>query len=63
MNTEIAKLQKSINRIKAKISDIGEMTPGSISTQFNVCGNPKCKCKDPDNPNPAKPEPNFLKAG
>lgn len=50
MNTEITKLQKNIKRIKAKISDIGEMTPGSISTQFNVCGKPKCKCKDPDNP-------------
>ncbi len=51
MNTnKIIKLQERIKRIKAKISSINEMTPGSISKQFNVCGNPKCKCKDPDNP-------------
>ena len=50
MKTKITQLQERIERIKAKISDIGEMTPGSISKQFNVCGNPKCKCKDPDNP-------------
>ena len=47
---KIIKLQERIHRIKAEISSIDEMTPGSISKQFNVCGNPKCKCKDPDNP-------------
>jgi len=50
MNTKIIQLQERIKRIKAEISDIGEMAPGSISKQFNVCGNPKCKCKDPHNP-------------
>ena len=29
---------------------MGEMRPGSISKQYNVCGNPKCRCKDPENP-------------
>lgn len=46
----IIKLQERIQRIKAEILSIDQMTPGSISKQFNVCGNPKCKCKDPDNP-------------
>jgi hypothetical protein len=26
------------------------MRPGSLSTQYNVCGNPNCRCKRPDNP-------------
>jgi hypothetical protein len=26
------------------------MLPGSISEQWNVCGTPGCRCKDPDNP-------------
>ena len=26
------------------------MHPGSLSTQYNVCGNPNCACKDPVNP-------------
>ena len=50
MNAKIAQCQERIRRIKVEISGIGEMTPGSISEQFNVCGNPNCRCKDPDNP-------------
>jgi len=26
------------------------MHPGSLSEQFNVCGNPTCRCKDPKDP-------------
>jgi len=26
------------------------MHPGSLSEQFNVCGNPSCRCKDPKDP-------------
>jgi hypothetical protein len=44
------KMQERIEQIKAEISRIGQMTPGSISEQFNVCGNPNCRCKDPVNP-------------
>jgi len=43
-------LQGRIRRIKEKIARIDEMRPGSLSEQFNVCGNPNCRCKDPDNP-------------
>lgn len=51
MNTKkIKQLQARIDRIKEKISSIGEMRPGSLSKQFNVCGNPRCRCKDPENP-------------
>lgn len=51
MNTKrIAALQERIQRIKAKILVIEEMRPGSLSEQFNVCGNPNCRCKDPDHP-------------
>lgn len=26
------------------------MRPGSLSKQYNVCGNPTCRCKDPKHP-------------
>ena len=26
------------------------MRPGSLSRQYNVCGKPGCRCKDPKNP-------------
>ena len=28
----------------------GPMLPGRIKKQWNVCGMPGCRCKDPDNP-------------
>jgi hypothetical protein len=39
-----------IERIKKLLAALGDMRPGSISEQYNVCGNPSCSCKDPTNP-------------
>jgi hypothetical protein len=41
---------KRIQQIKAQLADLGEMRPGSLSRQYNVCGKPNCRCKDPQNP-------------
>ena len=50
MENQARALGKRIETIKRKLSALGDMRPGSLSTQFNVCGNPTCRCKDPDNP-------------
>ena len=42
--------EKAVQIIKNKINAIGSMLPGSISEQWNVCGNPGCRCKNKDNP-------------
>lgn len=39
-----------IRRIKDALSRLGPIVPGSISTQWNVCGKPGCRCKDPKKP-------------
>ena len=44
------KLLNRIEKIKTEIAQIGEMRPGSLSEQYNVCGNPTCRCKDKKNP-------------
>ena len=44
------KLQQRINQLKAQLGEIGPMRPGSLSRQYNVCGKPGCRCKDPKNP-------------
>ena len=44
------KLLNRIEKIKTEIAQIGEMRPGSLSEQYNVCGNPTCRCKDRKNP-------------
>lgn len=51
MNTKkIKELQGRITRIKKRLSQLGDLRPGSLSRQYNVCGNPACRCKDPANP-------------
>ena len=50
MENQDRALEKRIEIIKGKLSALGDMRPGSMSTQFNVCGNPTCRCKDKDNP-------------
>ena len=46
----IQHLERRIQQIKAELVSLGEMRPGSLSKQYNVCGKPNCRCKDPQNP-------------
>ena len=39
-----------VKRIKARLYRLEPFLPGSISRQWNVCGTPGCRCKDPKNP-------------
>mgnify|MGYP003591245649 CR=1 FL=1 len=48
MNT--TSIEKEIKRIKRELAGLGPMRPGSISEQYNVCGTPGCRCKDPKKP-------------
>lgn len=52
MKTEqrIQALENKIQEIKTRLMALGEMRPGSLSQQYNVCGKPGCRCKDPDHP-------------
>ena len=38
-------LEQRIQKIKKRIAALGDLRPGVISQQFNVCGNPGCRCK------------------
>ena len=42
---KITQLENKIAEIKAELLDLGDLRPGSLSKQFNICGKPKCKCK------------------
>jgi hypothetical protein len=42
--------RRSVATRKEALKALGPMLPGSISTQWNVCGKPGCRCKDPDRP-------------
>jgi hypothetical protein len=43
-------LNQRITEIKRELSNLGPLHPGSVSEQYNICGTPGCRCKDPKNP-------------
>ncbi len=56
MAANVRTLERRIERIKQKLSSLGDLRPGHLSEQYNVCGNPHCRCKaDP----PQKHGPYF----
>ena len=38
-------LEKRIQSLKHQISELGDLRPGALSKQYNICGNPNCRCK------------------
>lgn len=38
-------LQREIEKTKARIMALGDLRPGVITQQYNVCGSPGCRCK------------------
>jgi hypothetical protein len=38
-------LEARIARIKTALATLGALRPGTLSAQYNVCGNPGCRCK------------------
>lgn len=42
--------ERKVQQVRDKLSKLGPMLPGSISEQWNVCGTPRCRCKDAKNP-------------
>ena len=40
-----ATLERQIEKVKRELVSVGELRPGSLSTQYNVCGSPGCRCK------------------
>jgi len=49
-NDEQQEIKRRIEEIRGELSALGPMRPGSISEQYNVCGTPGCRCKDPEDP-------------
>ena len=43
-------MQRKIERLKQQLTQLGAMHPGSLGQQYNVCGKPDCRCKDPRQP-------------
>ncbi len=46
MTRSIRSLERQIEKIKRDLAGLGDLRPGSLSQQYNVCGNPNCRCKE-----------------
>jgi len=45
MHRRIRTLETKIEALKGRIVALGDLRPGSLSLQYNVCGTPNCRCK------------------
>lgn len=45
MDTKLRTLERQIEKIKRELLQVGELRPGTLSEQYNVCGTPRCRCK------------------
>ena len=45
MERNIRSLENQIERLKQEIAAVGDLRPGSLSEQYNVCGKAGCRCK------------------
>lgn len=46
----IKTLLEKIEATKRRIALLGEIRTGTLTKQYNVCGNPNCRCKDKKSP-------------
>ena len=47
---KVAQIERRIAHLQRQLLLLGPVHPGSITEQYNVCGQPGCRCKDPKNP-------------
>lgn len=45
MTARIRSLQRRIDQIKKGLAALGDLRPGVLTQQYNVCGSPGCRCK------------------
>ncbi len=45
MSRQRRALEARIEAIKTELAQLGEIRPGSLSRQYNVCGSAGCQCK------------------
>lgn len=45
MARSVQAIEREIERIKRELGALGDLRRGSLSTQYNVCGTPGCRCK------------------
>ena len=55
----LEEMEARVAQIKKAIAGLGALRPGSLTEQYNVCGNPTCRCKDRKDPRKHGPYPQL----
>lgn len=50
INQSTRSLEREIDEIKKKLVALEPLHPGNVSRQYQVCGNPNCRCMHPTQP-------------
>jgi hypothetical protein len=40
-----AEIERQVEKVKRELSALGDLRPGNLSTQYNACRSPGCRCK------------------
>jgi len=46
----LTEIERRIEALQHRLTQLGPMHPGSLGEQYNVCGKAGCRCKDPRKP-------------
>ena len=46
----LSEIERRIETLRHRLTQLGPMHPGSLGEQYNVCGKAGCRCKDPKKP-------------
>ena len=46
----LPEIERRIEALQHRLTQLGPMHPGSLGEQYNVCGKAGCRCKDPKKP-------------
>ena len=49
-NAALQNVESQIQEIKKILLTLGDLRPGSLTRQYNVCGKAGCRCKHPTHP-------------
>ncbi|HYN63761.1 MAG TPA: DUF6788 family protein [Candidatus Limnocylindrales bacterium] len=48
LERRLADCRRDYDQLKARVADIGFICEGSLVERYTSCGNPNCRCADPD---------------
>jgi Family of unknown function (DUF6788) len=48
LKRRLERVRRDYEQLKAKLADVGFICEGSLTELYTSCGNPNCRCRDPE---------------